>query len=81
MKRILIFTLLLSLGISVFAQEYYYWYRNEKQLLELDPTRKYISVRSTDDTLALKTDWQSKIFICLILWYIVLGRIIIFVAQ
>jgi hypothetical protein len=54
MKRFLIFTVLFSLGISVFAQEYYYWYRGKKQPLELDPTRKYISVRSTDDTLALK---------------------------
>jgi hypothetical protein len=36
------------------AQEYYYWSRGEKVPLVLDPTRKYISVRSTNDTLALK---------------------------
>jgi hypothetical protein len=54
MKRILIFTVLFSLGISALAQEYYYWYRGEKHSLVLDPVRKYISVRSTDDTLVLK---------------------------
>ncbi|MDR1119651.1 MAG: T9SS type A sorting domain-containing protein [Dysgonamonadaceae bacterium] len=54
MKRILIFTVLLSLGLGAFAQEYYTWYRGEKQAKILDPTRKYISVHSADDTLALK---------------------------
>jgi hypothetical protein len=53
MKRILIFTVLFSLGISAFAQEYYYWANGRKISLELDPTRKYISVHSADDTLAL----------------------------
>ncbi|MDR1592404.1 MAG: T9SS type A sorting domain-containing protein [Prevotellaceae bacterium] len=54
MKRFLIFTVLFSLGISVFAQEYYYWYRGEKIPLELMPTRKFILLASPDDTLALK---------------------------
>jgi hypothetical protein len=55
MKRILIFTVLFSLGISVFAQEYYRWYNGEKYSLILDPTRKLIEVRSPDDTTELKS--------------------------
>jgi hypothetical protein len=54
MKHFLIFTVLFSLGISVFAQEYYYWYKGEKVPLELFPTRKFILLVSPDDTLALK---------------------------
>ncbi|MDR1981924.1 MAG: T9SS type A sorting domain-containing protein [Tannerellaceae bacterium] len=54
MKRFLIFTVLFSLGISVFAQEYYRWYRGEKYPLILDPTRKLIWVHSADDTLDIK---------------------------
>jgi hypothetical protein len=54
MKRFLIFTVLFSLGISVFAQEYYYWYQEEKVPLELMPTRKFILLASPEDTLALK---------------------------
>jgi hypothetical protein len=54
MKRFFIFTMLFPLVMSVFAQEYYYWYRGEKQPLILDPARKYVSVHSANDTLALK---------------------------
>jgi hypothetical protein len=36
MKRFLIFTVLFSLGISAFAQEYYYWYRVEVPALPDD---------------------------------------------
>jgi hypothetical protein len=35
--------------------EYYYWYKGEKQPLVLLPTKKYISVASPNDTLALKS--------------------------
>jgi hypothetical protein len=54
MKRILIFTLLWSLGLGAFAQEHYYWEQGEKYPLTLDPTRKYLSVRSEEDMLALQ---------------------------
>jgi hypothetical protein len=54
MKHFLVFTVLFSLGMSVFAQEYYYWYRDKKVPLELMPTRKFIELASPEDTLALK---------------------------
>jgi hypothetical protein len=56
MKNFLIFTVLFSLGISAFAQEYYYWNRDKKIPLELLPTKRYIGVNSPEDTIALKEE-------------------------
>ena len=52
MKRFLIFTVLFSLGISVFAQEYF-WHHGKKIPLTLLPTIKYIEVNSPENVPAI----------------------------
>ncbi|MDR2408108.1 MAG: hypothetical protein LBE13_08360 [Bacteroidales bacterium] len=52
--KFIILAIFTSIVFASFAQEYYYWYKDEKILLELVPTKKYVMV-SPDDTVALKT--------------------------
>jgi hypothetical protein len=52
--KFIILAVFTSFVFGCFAQEHYYWYKGEKILLELVPTKKYVMV-SPDDTVALKT--------------------------
>jgi hypothetical protein len=51
--KFIILAVFTSFVFGSFAQEYYYWYKGEKILLELVPTKKYVMV-SPNDTVALK---------------------------
>jgi hypothetical protein len=53
-NKFIILAIFTSIVFASFTQEYYYWYKGEKILLELVPTKKYVMV-SPDDTVAFKT--------------------------
>jgi hypothetical protein len=42
------------LAVSSIAQEYYYWYKGDKIVLELMPSKQYVRVSNPNDTVALK---------------------------
>jgi hypothetical protein len=53
--KVFISIILLAFCANGFAQEYYYWYKHEKISLELVPTKKYIVLKSAEDTTVLKS--------------------------
>lgn len=63
MKRFSILLVFISVSLSFFAQEYYYWYRDEKIPLELVPRKKFITINDPSDTTQLKIRLLQKNYI------------------
>ena len=63
MKQFFITVIIFAFCANLYSQEYYYWYKGKKQLLTLVPTKKYLSITSLDDTLALKNRLTSREFL------------------
>jgi len=63
MKLFSILLLILSFGLNLFAQEYFYWYREGKIPLELIPRKKFIIINDPSDTIQLKIRLLQKNYI------------------
>jgi hypothetical protein len=52
--------MLLAFCAGSFAQEYYYWYNGEKTVLELLPSKKFILLQSSEDSIQLKAKFTEE---------------------
>jgi subtilisin family serine protease len=62
MKRICIFIVLTAISAGLFSQNGYYWYRENRIVLEELPTKKYVMVNSFEDTTKLKAVLKQQEF-------------------
>ena len=60
MKKIFLALVTLLATCNLFAQDYYYWYKNTKQELFIDRQRQYITVKSLSDIDGITADLTEK---------------------
>ena len=58
-KNILVFVVFVVAN-QLFAQDFYYWYKNSKQELTVDFQRRYITVKSLTDVLNIQNELTGK---------------------